>query len=67
MERETDVLLRELRTVEAWYGTDVLAVGVACRSVKRILANAKVRHYIEGRFPDILGEMDALVLSWNRI
>jgi len=63
MERETDVLLRDLKTVEASYGTDVLALGVACRYVIRMLANATVRHYIEGRFPDILGELDAVVAS----
>jgi ParB-like chromosome segregation protein Spo0J len=63
MERETDAILHDLKAVEASYGTDVLALSVACRYVSRILANGKVRHYIEGRFPDILGELEAVVAS----
>jgi hypothetical protein len=63
MERETDALLHNLKAVEESYGTDVLALGVSCRYVSRILANEKVRHYIEGRYPDILGELQAVVAS----
>jgi len=63
MERETDELLRDLKSVEASYGTEVLALSVSCRYVARILANSKVRHYIEGRFPDILSELDAVIAS----
>ena len=29
----------------------------------RILANSKVRHHIEGRFPDVLSELDAVIAS----
>ena len=63
MERETDELLRDLKSVEATYGTEVLALSVPCRYVARILANSKVRHYIEGRFPDVLSELDAVIAS----
>ena len=63
MERETDALLRDLKRVETSYGTDVLALSVSCRYVGRILANEKVRNYIEGRFPDVLGELEAVVAS----
>jgi len=63
MERETDVLLRDLKRVETSYGTDILALSVSCRYVTRILANGKVRHYIEGRFPDILSELEAVIAS----
>jgi len=63
MERETDELLRDLKSVEATYGTEVLALSVSCRYVARILANSKVRHYIEGRFPDVLSELDAVIAS----
>jgi hypothetical protein len=63
MERETDSLLRDLKRVETSYGTDVLALSVSCRYVARILANEKVRNYVEGRFPDILSELEAVVAS----
>jgi hypothetical protein len=63
MERETDALLRDLKRVETSYGTDVLALSVSCRYVGRILANEKVRNYIEGRFPDILSELEAVIAS----
>jgi ParB-like chromosome segregation protein Spo0J len=63
LERETDALLHDLKAVEASYGTDVLSLSVSCRYVIRILASEKVRHYIEGRFPDILGELEAVVAS----
>jgi ParB-like chromosome segregation protein Spo0J len=63
MERETDALLRDLKRVETSYGTDVLALSVSCRYVGRMLANEKVRSYIEGRFPDILRELEAVVAS----
>jgi ParB-like chromosome segregation protein Spo0J len=63
MERETHAFLHDLKAVEESYGTDVLALSVSCRYVTRILANGKVRHYIEGRFPDILGELEAVIAS----
>jgi hypothetical protein len=63
MERETDALLRDLKRVETSYGTDVLALSVSCRYVGRMLANEKVRNYIEGRFPDILRELEAVIAS----
>jgi|SRR5579872_220804 len=63
MERETDALLRDLKRVETSYGTDVLALSVSCRYVGRILANEKVRNYIEGRFPDILSGLESVIAS----
>ena len=63
LERETDALCRDFKSVEASYGTDVLELSVACRYIGRILANAKVRHYIEGRFPDILAELESVIAS----
>ena len=63
MERETQVFLQDLKAVEESYGKDVLALSVTCRYVARILANVKLRHYIEGRFPDILSELDAAIAS----
>jgi hypothetical protein len=63
LERETDALFRDFKSVEASYGTDVLELSVACRYISRILANAKVRHYIEGRFPDILAELEGVTAA----
>lgn len=63
LERETDALCRDFKSIEASYGTDVLELSVVCRYICRILANAKVRHYIEGRFPDILVELEGVIAS----
>ena len=63
MERETHVFLHDLKAVEESYGTDVLALSVLCRYVARILANGKIRHYIEGRFPDILSGLETVIAS----
>jgi len=63
MERETDALLRDMKIAEESYGKNVLALSVSCRYISRMLANGKVRHYIEGRFPDILGELEAMIVS----
>ena len=63
MERETDALLHDMKAVEESYGKNVLALSVSCRYVSRVFANEKVRHYLEGRFPEILAEMESLVAS----
>ena len=61
LEHETDLLVHDLKSAEASYGTDVLELSVTCRYVSNLLANGKVRHYIEGRFPDILAELEAVI------
>jgi ParB-like chromosome segregation protein Spo0J len=66
MERETDILILNLREVEASYGTDILTLSVFCRYLNRILANGKVRHYVEGRFPEILCELEEVLASVAR-
>jgi ParB-like chromosome segregation protein Spo0J len=63
IERETDALLHDMKAAEESYGKNVLALSVSCRYISRMLANGKVRNYIEGRFPDILGELDAVIAS----
>jgi len=63
LERETDALCRDFKSVEASYGTDVLELSIACRYISRVLANAKARLYIEGRFPDILAELESVIAS----
>jgi len=63
LERETDALFRDFKSAEASYGTDVLELSVACRYITRVLDNAKVRHYIEGRFPEILTELEGVIAS----
>lgn len=63
LERETDALFRDFKSAEASYGTDVLELSVACRYISRVLDNAKVRHYIEGRFPEILTELEGVIAS----
>jgi hypothetical protein len=63
LERETDALLHDMKATEESYGKNVLVLSVSCRYISRMLANGKVRNYIEGRFPDILGELEAVIAS----
>jgi ParB-like chromosome segregation protein Spo0J len=63
LERETHVLLQDLKAAQITFGVDALTLSISCRYVSRILANTKVRPYIEGRFPDILAELESVITS----
>lgn len=54
LEEENEFLLRDLKTVEESYGTDVLTLTVACGYLDRLLKNAKIEHYLERNHTDIL-------------
>jgi RepB plasmid partitioning protein/ParB/Sulfiredoxin domain len=60
---ETDMLLQSVKSVEAVYGTEVLAVSVSCRYVERILRNAKARAYLNTKHAEILAELQSIVDS----
>jgi RepB plasmid partitioning protein len=42
LEQETDLLIRELKAVEASYGTDMLTLSISCGYVERLLSNARI-------------------------
>jgi hypothetical protein len=61
LERETDLLLREYKTVEETYGADVLTLSVCCGYLKRLLGNVRVERYLTKRYPEILQQLQQLL------
>jgi hypothetical protein len=61
LEQETDNLLRQFKTVEESYGMDILTLGVCCRYIERLLANARVQRYLSKRYSDILQQLQQVV------
>jgi hypothetical protein len=61
LEQETENLLKDLKNVEASYGTDVLSFTVSCRYVEKLLGSARVRYELESRYPEILHELTSLL------
>jgi hypothetical protein len=53
LEQETDMLLREFKTVEESYGADVLTLSVCCGYLNRLLGNTRVQRYLMRRYPEI--------------
>lgn len=52
--RETEQLIRDLKTVEESYGTDVLSLTVCQGYFKKLLANSRVERYVAKNHPDLL-------------
>jgi len=63
LEHETDMLLQDMKATQASYGVEVLTLSISCRYISRVLANTKVRPYVQGRFPDMLAELESLIAS----
>jgi len=63
MEQETDTLLRNLKAVEASYGTEVLTLSVCGRYVGRVLANSSIQEYLKTLHGGLFEEMRHLVAS----
>jgi hypothetical protein len=58
---ETDSLVRDLKDAEASYGTDILALTVACGYLQRVLKNRRIEKHLEKRFPEILNTLRSIV------
>jgi RepB plasmid partitioning protein/ParB-like nuclease domain len=65
LERETETLLRDYKTVEASYGKDVLTLSVSIAYVKRLLANARILRYLEKRHPDFLDQLQKVIAEMS--
>ncbi len=63
LEEETTVLIRDLKTAEDSYGTDILALTLTCGYVERLIANARVERYLAKHHVDILGALRMLLLE----
>jgi hypothetical protein len=61
LERETETLLRDYRTVEASYGKDVLTLSVSIAYLKRLLANTRIVRHLEKRHSELLDQLQKVV------
>jgi prepilin-type processing-associated H-X9-DG protein len=61
LEGENEFLLRDLKTVEESYGTDVLTLTVACGYLDRLLKNVRIERYLARNHPDILQTLEAIL------
>jgi hypothetical protein len=61
LEEENEFLLRDLKSVEESYGTDILTLTVACGYLDRLLKNAKIERYLTRHHIDILHTLQKLL------
>lgn len=54
LEEENESLLRDLKSVEESYGTDVLTLTVSCGYLERLLQNPKIDRYLARHQADVL-------------
>jgi ParB-like chromosome segregation protein Spo0J len=60
LEEDTEMLVRNLKTIETSYGTDILTLTVSCAYVEQLLACAKVVRYMERNHGGLLGTLQLL-------
>jgi ParB-like chromosome segregation protein Spo0J len=61
MEEETASLLKDLKSAEDSYGTDVLNLTVSCRYIESLVRNAQVKKYLAKHHPELLQEIGQLL------
>lgn len=61
LEEENEFLLRDLKSVEESYGTDVLTLTVACGYLDRLLKNPKIERYLARHHVEILQTLQKLL------
>ena len=61
LKEENDFLLRDLKSVEESYGTDVLTLTVSTGYLDRLLGNPRIERYLERNHVDILQTLQNLV------
>ncbi|MGB9152212.1 MAG: plasmid partitioning protein RepB C-terminal domain-containing protein, partial [Alphaproteobacteria bacterium] len=61
LEEQNEFLLRDLKSVEESYGTDVLTLTVACGYLDRLLTNPKIERYMTRNHADILQALQKLL------
>ena len=65
-EEENEFLLKDLKSVELSYGTDVLALTVSCGYIDRLLQNPKIERYLSRNHMDILETLQQLLSDSGR-
>ena len=63
IEAEMDVILRDLKDVEANYGEDIVTLTVSCRYVARVLSKDRIDKYRRKHQADLVGELQALLAA----
>lgn len=63
MEREMEKLQRDLKSVEARYGEDVLQLVIASGYLSKLVGNAEVKRYLSQHHPEILSEFRAIIAA----
>jgi hypothetical protein len=61
LKEENEFLLRDLKSVEESYGTDVLTLTVSMGYLERLLGNPKIERYLERYHLDILQTLQKIV------
>jgi hypothetical protein len=61
MEREMETLQRDLKSVEARYGEDMLHLVIASGYLGKLLANKAIKRYLDAHHPEIASEFTAIV------
>ena len=65
-EEENEFLLKDLKSVEESYGTDVLALTVSCGYIDRLLQNPKIERYLSRNHMGILETLQQLLSDSGR-
>ncbi len=60
LEEDTEMLVRNLNAIEAFYGTDILTLTVSRAYVEQLLACQKVVRYLERNHGGLLGTLQSL-------
>jgi hypothetical protein len=60
LEEDTEMLVRNLKAIEASYGTDILTLTVSRAYVEQLLACQKVVRYLERNHGGLLGTLHSL-------
>jgi len=61
MERETQLLARDIKLVKESYGRDTLNLVLACGYLSRMLEYGKVVRFLSNQYPDILAEFQKII------
>lgn len=60
-EQETESLVKDLKSVEASYGMDILALTVICGYLDRLFGNPRIERHLKKYHPDIQASISSLL------
>ena len=63
IEQEMDAVLHDLKAVEANYGEDVVTLTVSSRYLANLLANTRVRRYLNKNYAELFAELQSFLAS----